>query len=107
MNAGKTVAAYYDSMEGNYYIHSWAVEDASYLRLSNITVGYTFPTRMMRKVGIRKLRLYATANNLLTVTSYSGFDPEVSNMSSPLTPGVDYGSYPRSRSFIFGVNLSF
>lgn len=107
MNAGKTVAAYYDSMEGNYYIHSWAVEDASYLRLSNITVGYTFPTRMMRKVGIRKLRLYATANNLFTVTSYSGFDPEVSNMSSPLTPGVDYGSYPRSRSFIFGVNLSF
>lgn len=107
MNAGKTVAAYYDGFEGNYYIHSWAVEDASFLRLSNITVGYTFPSRMMRKVGVRKLRLYATANNLFTVTSYSGYDPEVSNMASSLTPGVDYGSYPRSRSFIFGVNLSF
>ena len=107
INAGKTVAAYYDGFSGNYYIHSWAVEDASFLRLSNITLGYTLPSRMMRKVGIRKLRLYTTANNLFTITGYKGYDPEVSNMSSPLTPGVDYGAYPRSRSFIFGVNLSF
>lgn len=107
INAGKTVAAYYDGFEGNYYIHSWAVEDASFLRLSNITLGYTLPSRAMRKVGIRKLRFYATANNLFTITGYKGYDPEVSTMSSALTPGVDYGAYPRSRSFIFGVNLSF
>ncbi len=107
INQGKTVAAYYDCTDGNYYIHSWAVEDASYLRLSNVTLGYTFPMRMLRKVGIRKLRLYATANNLFTVTGYSGYDPSVSTMSSALTPGVDYGAYPRSRSFIFGLNLSF
>lgn len=107
INAGKTVAAYYDCFEGNNYIHSWAVEDASFLRLSNITLGYTFPSRMMRRLGVRKLRLYATANNLLTITGYKGYDPEVSTMSSALTPGVDYGSYPRSRSFIVGVNLSF
>lgn len=107
INQGKTVAAYYDCFEGNNYVHSWAVEDASYLKLSNMTIGYTFPSRTLRKVGIRKLRFYATANNLFTITSYSGYDPEVSNFGQATIAGVDYGAYPRSRSFIFGMNLSF
>ena len=54
-----------------------------------------------------KLRLYATGSNLLTWTKYSGFDPEVSTMGNGLTPGVDFGAYPKSRSFVFGINLAF
>lgn len=107
LNAGKTVASFRDNEEGDKYVHSWAVEDASYLKLSNISLGYTFPKEMIKKIGLSNLRLYATGNNLLTWSPYSGFDPEVSNMRSPLTPGVDFGAYPRSRSFIFGVNVAF
>ena len=107
INKGKTVAAVYDNEIGDTYIHSWAVEDGSYLKLSNITLGYTFPRKMLSKIGISKLRLYATGSNLLTWTKYTGFDPEVSTMVSGLTPGVDFGAYPKSRSFVFGINLAF
>ena len=107
MNAGKTVASFRDNEEGDKYIHSWGVEDASFLKLTNITLGYSFPKKLITKLGLSKLRLYATGYNLATWTPYSGFDPEVSNMRSPLTPGVDFGAYPRSRSFIFGVNVAF
>ena len=93
--------------QGDNYIHSWAVEDASYLKLSNVTLGYTFPKNLIARVGLKNLRLYATGNNLLTWTKYSGFDPEVSTMKSGLTPGVDFGAYPLSRSFIFGLNVAF
>ena len=107
INKGNTVAAVYDNEIGDTYIHSWAVEDGSYLKLSNITLGYTFPRKMLSKIGISKLRLYATGSNLLTWTKYTGFDPEVSTMGSGLTPGVDFGAYPKSRSFVFGINLAF
>lgn len=107
INRGKTIAAVYDNEVGDTYIHSWAVEDGSYLKLSNITLGYTFPKKMLNKIGISKLRLYATGSNLLTWTKYSGFDPEVSTMGNGLTPGVDFGAYPKSRSFVFGINLAF
>jgi hypothetical protein len=56
---------------------------------------------------ISKLRFYFTANNLAVLSSYSGYDPEVSVRNSPLTPGLDYSAYPKSRSFIFGVNATF
>lgn len=107
LNAGKSIASWRDNEEGDKYVHSWAVEDASFLKLSNITLGYTFPKQLVRKFRLSKLRIYATGNNLLTWTPYTGFDPEVSNMRSPLTPGVDFGAYPRSRSFIFGANIVF
>ena len=107
VNKGKTVAAIYDNEVGDTYIHSWAVEDGSFLKLSNVTLGYTFPKRMIGKSGLSKLRIYATGANLLTWTKYSGFDPEVSTMGYSLTPGVDFGAYPKSRSFVFGVNLAF
>ena len=107
VNAGKNVAAYYDMEVGDTYIHSWAVEDGSFLKLSNITLGYTFPKKMIAKTGLSSLRLYATGSNLLTWTKYTGFDPEVSTMNSGLTPGVDFGAYPRSRSYVFGINVSF
>lgn len=107
LNQGKTIAAYYDMEQGDNYIHSWGVEDASYLKLSNITFGYTFSERRLKKLGLKKLRIYFTGNNLACLTKYTGFDPEVSTMRSGLTPGIDFGAYPLSRSFIFGINVNF
>lgn len=107
INRGKSVAAWYDLEDGDKYIHSWAVEDGSYVRLSNVTLGYTFPKKMLKRIGLQNLRLYATGSNLLTLTNYTGYDPEVSTRGNSLTPGVDFGAYPRSRSFVFGINLGF
>lgn len=103
VNKGKTVASIIDNEVGDTYIHSWAVEDGSFLKLSNVTLGYTFPKAWLKKLGVSKLRLYATGSNLFTWTKYSGFDPEVSTMGNGLTPGVDFGAYPKSRSFVFGI----
>jgi hypothetical protein len=91
-----------------FYPSSFAVEDGSYIRINNITIGYTMPRKWTTKVGITTLRAYITGTNLATLTSYSGFDPDVSTRrSSPLTPGVDYGGYPRGRTYTFGLNVSF
>ncbi|MEP7239093.1 MAG: TonB-dependent receptor, partial [Ferruginibacter sp.] len=92
---------------GAFYPSSWAIEDGSFLRLNNITVGYTLPVNKLTRLHMSKLRFYVTANNLAVLTSYSGYDPEVSVKSSGLTPGLDYSAYPKSRSFIFGINASF
>ncbi len=92
---------------GAFYPHSWAVEDGSFLRLNNITIGYSLPVKSLVKLHISKLRVYTTMNNLAVLTSYSGYDPEVSVRKNPLTPGLDYSAYPKNRSFIFGVNVNF
>ena len=92
---------------GAFYPHSWAIEDGSFLRLNNITLGYSLPVKALASLRISKLRFYATANNIAVLTSYSGYDPEVSVRKSPLTPGLDYSAYPKSRSFLFGVNVVF
>lgn len=83
------------------------VEDGSFLRLKNITLGYNFNAKLVRKAKIQSARVYVTAENLFTWTKYSGYDPEVSIRNSALTPGMDFSSYPRAMSFNFGVNLSF
>jgi len=82
------------------------VEDASYLRIQNIQVGYSFSKKLMSKINIDKLRLYVSANNLHTFTNYSGFDPSASN-GDPLESGLDRGFYPVAETYIFGMNLSF
>lgn len=87
--------------------HSWAIEDGSFLRINNLTIGYNLPVKNFLASHISKLRFYLTGNNLAVLTSYSGYDPEVSVRSNPLTPGLDYSAYPKSRSFIFGVNATF
>jgi TonB-linked SusC/RagA family outer membrane protein len=92
---------------GAFYPHSWAIEDGSFLRLNNITLGYTLPARAINALKMERIRMYFTANNLAIITNYSGYDPEVSVRSSPLTPGLDYSAYPKSRSFIFGINATF
>lgn len=92
----------------NYVFSDWAVEDGSFLRLNTITLGYTLPNSIVSKANITKLRFYATANNVFVVTNYSGLDPEVSTRrKTPLTPGVDYSPFPRSRQVVFGLNLNF
>jgi TonB-linked SusC/RagA family outer membrane protein len=89
-------------------LHSWAVEDGSFLRLNNVSIGYTIPGDIMRRAKISKLRIYVTGSNLGIATHYSGYDPEVnSRRSSGTTPGVDYSAYPRARSILFGMNLTF
>lgn len=89
-------------------LHSWIVEDGSFLRLNTVTVGYTLPKTILNKIGINNLRFYVTGYNLWLWTNYSGYDPEVDCIrSTPLTPGVDYHAYPRSRSFNFGLNVEF
>jgi len=89
----------------------WAIEDASFLRLQSVTIGYTLPSKITKKAGIQRLRVYVTGSNLFCITNYSGYDPEVSsyvrNSSySGLTPGIDYSSYPKSRAFTFGLNVT-
>ena len=80
---------------------SFFVESGSYLRLKTATIGYTFP----KIKGLRKLRAYVQAYNLLTITKYSGMDPEV-NDGDPHNLGIDYGTaYPISQKFVFGVNM--
>ena len=76
------------------------IEDGSYLRLKNLQIGYTFPLKWTQKFHCSRLRLYATASNLFTITGYKGYDPEVGG-------GVDYGNYPQSRTFTFGLNATF
>ena len=101
-------ATIWSPLNGAHVLHSWAVEDGSFLRLSNITLGYTLPQKWTRKIGMSKCRFYVTANNLWIWTNYSGFDPEVdTRRSTPLTPGVDYSAYPKTRSFTFGANITF
>ena len=86
----------------------WAVEDGSFLRLNTLTLGYTLPNELVKRVGISNLRFYTTAYNVFCITSYSGYDPEVSTMRrTNLTPGVDYSAYPKSRQFVVGLNLNF
>ena len=92
---------------GAFYPHSWAIEDGSFIRFNNLTIGYSIPGYKIARAGFEKLRMYVTANNLGVITKYSGYDPEVSVRTSPLTPGLDYSAYPKSRSFIFGINATF
>lgn len=105
MNANTTMWSPYMKA---YALTDWAIEDGSFLRLSTITLGYTLPSSISSKLKMKKLRVYASGNNVFLLTNYSGFDPEVSTRrKTGLTPGVDYSAYPRSRSIIFGLNVNF
>lgn len=91
-----------------YVFHSWAVEDGSFLRLQQVTLGYSLPGKVVKKLNLSKIRVYASANNLFCWTKYSGFDPEVNvRRSTSATPSVDYSAYPRSTAFSFGLDVDF
>lgn len=109
LNKNATLPLAYNEMG---VVSNLGIEDGSYLRLNTLTLGYTFPKQMIRKVGINNLRVYGTVYNLMTITGYSGLDPEVNananvNKAVYPTPGLDWGTYPRARSFVVGLNLNF
>jgi len=84
------------------------IEDASYMRLKTLTLSYDLPQSVLKKAKIQNVRIYATGENLLTFTNYSGFDPEVNAFGSNNTAlGIDYGTYPQTRNIIFGLNVTF
>lgn len=83
------------------------VEDASYLRIKNISVGYSLPRRLIGKIGIETLRVYCNIQNLHTFTKYKGYDPEIGAYNqNVLLRGVDYARYPSQRIFTFGLNIA-
>lgn len=86
---------------------SRVIEDGSFLRLKSFTVGYTFPRTVLRKMHFDTMRVYISADNLLTFTKYSGQDPEVSTRNTVLTPGFDWSAYPRSRGVTAGFSFTF
>ena len=90
----------------NNLFSDYYVEDGSFMRLRNIQFGYTFPSSILRKVNIESLRIYLAANNLITLTHYMGFDPDL-GASNVLSAGVDYGMYPQARSLMSGLQIKF
>jgi len=99
----------------NNVLSDYFVEDASYLRIQNVQLGYTLNPQVTQKAGITKLRLYAGVNNLYTFTKYKGFDPGASSgptnqdgvSQSPIGAGIDYGFYPVPRTYLLGLNINF
>jgi TonB-linked SusC/RagA family outer membrane protein len=87
---------------GNFNASDFYIENGSYLRLRNITLGYSLPTSVTKKLKTGSIRIYGTANNLFTITDYSGFDPEIGMDNN----GLDVGRYPQARSFILGLSLT-
>tara|TARA_B100000780_G_scaffold84573_1_gene57889 strand:+ start:6489 stop:9668 length:3180 start_codon:yes stop_codon:yes gene_type:complete len=90
----------------NYLFSDFFVEDASFLRIQNVQLGYSIPASTLEKIKMDKLRVYIAANNLYTFTKYSGYNPDVSN-ANPAAAGVDLGQYPQTRTFTLGINVSF
>ena len=88
--------------DGDSIYSSRIVEDGSYLRLKTIQLGYEIPKNLMKKISCKSLRVYVSAQNMITWTKYTGVDPEVSVYNSALTPGFDYSVYPRAKTVIFG-----
>jgi TonB-linked SusC/RagA family outer membrane protein len=93
---------------GNAAYSSRVIEDGSYLKLRTVSLGYNVPDKVLKRAKIKAVRIYGSAQNLLTWTSYSGTDPEVSaRNANNLTPGFDYAAYPHSLSYVAGVNVTF
>jgi TonB-linked SusC/RagA family outer membrane protein len=85
---------------------STMVEDASYVRLKNITLGYNLPSTLLQRLSVRNVRVYVSATNLLTLTDYEGFDPEGSSFGTTTAyPGVDQGRYPLTKTYLLGLNI--
>lgn len=107
INAGRTM--YNPAGVTQMQLIDYAVENASFLRLQNITIGYTLPKKWVKAIYMQNIRLYFTGYNLFCFTGYEGYDPEVdtSSKKNPMCPGIDYAAYPKSRSFVGGINITF
>jgi hypothetical protein len=82
------------------------VEDASYVRIQNVQIGYNFNEEVLERFGMEKLRVYVSGNNLHTFTKYKGYDPSASS-GNPLSSGIDKGFYPVAKTYLLGLNLKF
>ena len=88
------------------FFSDFYVEDASFLRLQNVQIGYSFKPKVLSSLGLDKFRIYISGNNLYTFTDYLGYDPSASN-GAPIGSGIDNGFYPVASSYLLGVNLNF
>lgn len=107
LNEGKNIWSHVSHGIAGAVVHSWAIEDGSFLRLNNLTIGYSLPESLIARFGMSQFRIYAAGRNLHIWTNYSGYDPEVSTSNDGLTPGVDESAFPRSRSYTAGLNVTF
>lgn len=105
INAGKTQFSPVGTTK--MVMHSGVIEDGSFLRINNVTLGYTLKKELTQKWFLEKVRFYVTGYNLYCFTNYSGADPEVDTNKNPMCPGIDYAAYPKSRSVVGGVNITF
>lgn len=83
------------------------VENGSFLRLRNVQIGYTLPSNLLSRFKVSSTRVYLAANNLITITNYQGYDPDLGSFGGPLSAGVDYGFYPQARSIMTGLSIKF
>ena len=111
LNANAKIWSPFSMGNASPVFHSWAVEDGSFLRLQNISLGYSLPKKLISRLSMTRLRVYFTVYNAFVWTSYTGYDPEVSTTRNSgynqLTPGVDYSAYPKSRNYTAGINVTF
>jgi len=108
LNANATT---YMPFHENAVVHSGGIEDGSFIRLNNVTLGYTLPKDVSEKIGMQNFRVYATVINAWLWTKYTGYDPEVDagngRGGNYPTPGMDFGAYPKAKTFTLGVNVKF
>ena len=112
MNANASLWSGATTSDNNPVPNSYFIEDGSFLRLQNLTLGFTFPKAWTQKFACNQLRLYCTLNNVFCITKYTGYDPEVNSAirgskTSGLTPGADFSAYPKSFSWTVGANITF
>ncbi len=107
-NTGATIPIYESAsnFSTNTQSSSYYVEDGSYLRIQNLSLGYTLPANVLSRLGMQRLRIFASTNNLLTLSKYEGLDPSVGG-NADTQFGIDVGNYPITRSFNLGVNIGF
>jgi TonB-linked SusC/RagA family outer membrane protein len=107
--SNRYAAVYYDDTDhGNLVPSSVWIENGSFLKLKTLTVGYTLPTDLVKKLTLTKVRIYVSSQNLFTITKYTGLDPEIGSQGgSPTQTGIDNGTYPSSRFYTVGLNVVF
>jgi TonB-linked SusC/RagA family outer membrane protein len=96
-----------EATESGNVSNSMYIEDGSFLRMQTLTLGYTLPRKIVQKLTLSRIRLYAQMSNVFTITGYTGLDPETGRVGSDMNKGVDYGAYGMPRQYIFGVNIGF